>query len=375
MLWEPGASQVARTVVVVMASLPDLHSAPDLVARRLVARRLVAQGLSGPPAGNVLDVVRRLLAVQGQDPRGVRLSIRSRSTGVTADDVDRALTQERTAVITWVNRGTLHLIAAQDYWWLHPLTTPQLVVGNARRLGQEGVSPAQADLGVDVVRGAVDAGPQTRAQLRERLDAAGVPTARQALVHVLLAASLRGHVVRGPMVAGEHAYVAVRDWLGDPPAPLDRPDALARLARRYLVGHGPATAQDLARWAGITLGDARLGLGGIADELTTDDGLVDLAGRAPVAELPGPRLLGSFDPLLLGWVSRTAIVGAHGEVVTSNGVFRPIALVEGRAVATWSLAGGVVSVKPFEPLPPAVTRALDTEALDVLRFLRGTDRS
>ncbi|MGV8966465.1 MAG: winged helix DNA-binding domain-containing protein [Cellulomonas sp.] len=351
---------------------------PPLPVPDLIARRLVAQQLAGPPAGSALEVVRHLLAVQGQDPRGARLSIRSRSTGLTAADVDHALTEERTAVITWVNRGTLHLIAAEDYWWLHPLTTPQLVAANARRLGQEGVSPAQADAGVDVVRDALEtAGPQTRAQLRERLDAAGVPTARQALVHVLMAATLRGHVVRGPMVAGEHAFVGVRAWLGDPPAPLDRPDALARLARRYLVGHGPANAQDLAKWAGITLGDARLGLGSLAGELTggltTDDGLVDLADRPPVTELPGPRLLGPFDPLLLGWVSREAIVGEHRQIVTSNGLFRAIALVEGRAVATWGLAGGVVSVTPLEPLPAAVTRALDREALDVLRFLRGAD--
>ena len=68
----------------------------------------------------------RLLAVQAQDARGVRLAVRSRSVGLHATDVDDALNDGR-LLITWVNRGTLHLVGADDYWRLHPLTTPQLV--------------------------------------------------------------------------------------------------------------------------------------------------------------------------------------------------------------------------------------------------------
>src|SRR5690606_9514081 len=121
----------------------------------LVAARLTSQRLSGPPATSALEVVEHLLAVQAQDDRGVRLAIRCRSTGLTAADVDRALTKDRTVVVSWFNRGTLHLIPAADYWWLHLLTTPRMHTGNVRRLGEEGVSPAQADRGVEVVLAAV----------------------------------------------------------------------------------------------------------------------------------------------------------------------------------------------------------------------------
>ena len=328
----------------------------------MIVERLAAQLLSGPPASTPEDVVRRLLAVQGQDARGARLSIRSRSSGLTATDVDAALTDRRSLVISWLNRGTLHLVSAEDYWWLHALTTPQLVTGNARRLGQEGVSPAQADLGVAVVVEAVSEGPQTRSRLRELLDRAGVPTQRQALVHVLMAATLRGHVVRGPVHDGDHAFVAVRDWLGEPPAPLDQDEALARLARRYLAGHGPADARDLARWAGITLGAARRGLDGLAEP-----GKEAAPGSVP--ELPPPRLLGAFDPLLLGWASREPIVDRHKQLVTTNGLFRPFALVDGRAVATWSLAGGALFIRALEQISPATERALHADALGVLRYL------
>ena len=35
--------------------------------------------------------------------------------GLTAADVDRALTEERSLLITWLNRGTLHLVRSEDY--------------------------------------------------------------------------------------------------------------------------------------------------------------------------------------------------------------------------------------------------------------------
>ena len=334
------------------------------------AARLTAQLLSGPPAGSPEDVVTRLLAVQAQDARAARLTIRSRSVGLTAADVDDCLAR-RSLVTTWLNRGTLHLVTPEDYWLLQPLTTPQLATGSARRLEQEGVSPAQAETGIRVVHEAVrDEGPLVRRELRERLDAAGVPTQGQAFTHVLMAASLRGLVVRGPVREGDHAFVAVREWLGDPPEALDRDEALARLARRYLAGHGPATDRDLARWANITLGAARTGLAGItAETVAGKDGLVDLAEREPPAPLPPPRLLGGFEPLLLGWVSREDVVGAHQGIVTTNGIFRPIGLAKGRAVATWGLADGVVTIRPLEKLSRATLGALRDDAADVLRYL------
>ena len=347
--------------------------ADSALAAEVTAERCAAQLLSGPPAGSAVEVAGRLLAVQGQDPRGARLAIRARTAGLCAADVDRALTADRSLLITWLNRGTLHLIRSADYWWLHQLTTPPLLTGNARRLSQEGVAPDAADQGVRAIERALEQeGPLTRAQLRERISAAGVRTLGQALVHVLMLACLRGICVRGPMIGGEHAYALVGDWLGTRPAPVDRDRALEMLARRYLAGHGPASERDLAKWAGLPLRDARRGLTAIAAELgPRDDGLAALAGSPGDVPLPPPRLLGSFDPLLLGWASREAILGPAPGIVTVNGLFRPFALVGGRVAALWAMPRGEVEISPFGPLSPADAAALAAEAADVQRFLHG----
>jgi hypothetical protein len=340
----------------------------------VIAERCTAQLLSGPRARRAVDVAERLLAVQGQDPRGARLAVRARTAGLFAADVDQALTKDRSLLITWLNRGTLHLVRSADYWWLHQLTTPPLLTRNARRLGQEGVSPDAADRGVRVIEHSLaQEGPLTRRQLRDRISAAGVRTEGQALVHILALAGLRGICVRGPMIGKEHAYVLVRDWLGAPPGPVDRDQALAMLARRYLAGHGPATGRDLARWAGLPLRDAQRGLTAIASDLAERDGLAALAGQPDGAQIPPPRLLGAFDPLLLGWESRQPILGSEEANVIRGGIFRPFALVRGRAAATWSITRGQVEISPFGRLAAADAAALAAEASDVERFLRGPD--
>jgi len=338
-------------------------------SKAILAERLTAQGLSGPPLPAPAAVAERLLAVQGQDPRGFRLAIRARTEGLTAADVEHALA-ERQLIVTWLNRGTLHLVRSEDYPLLQSLTTPPLLTSSARRLRQEGVSEAAAERALATIENTIaDEGPLTRPQLRERLDSAGLRTEGQALIHLFFLAAIRGIVVRGPMVGKQHAYVLVHDWLGKQ-KPVDREKALAELARRYLVGHQPATDRDLAKWAGLPLRDARAGLKAIGSELEEEEGgLVSLAKRAAPEKLPPPRLLGAFDPVLLGWTSRESVLGEHTSLVTRNGIFHPFAMVKGKAVAKWGFPGGKVKLQPLQPLPARIATAFEADAADVTRFL------
>jgi hypothetical protein len=343
---------------------------PRLYRQLMMRARFDAQLLSRAEATTPEQVVERLLAVQGQDPRGFRLAVRARSSGLTTADVERSLNEGR-LVVSWLNRGTLHLVRAEDYWQLFGLTTPQLWTANVRRLRQEGVDEPQTERGVAVLAEVVADGPRTRSELRIVLDEAGVPTAGQALVHLLWAASVRGLLVRGPMRNGEQAFVSAPQWLGSAPE-FDETESLTWLARRYLAGHGPATAADLAKWANLPLGKARRGLAGLGDEAVPGpEGLVDLADRPEPAPLPAPRLLGAFDPVLLGWVDRSPVVGDHVDRVLVGGIFRAFALVEGRAVATWRLSGKRIQIDYLEEVSASSATALDADANALLDFLGG----
>ena len=123
---------------------------------------------------------------------------------------------------------------------------------------------------------------------------------------------------------------------------MGREAALGELARRYLAGHAPAAGRDLARWAGTGLRDARPGLArcGAVQRTGGLAGLTVHAQRA-AAGLPPPRLPGAFGPLLPG----------------------------GRAAATWTIAGGQITLAPFAEPGPQTRAAPDTDAADVTRFL------
>jgi len=309
-------------------------------------RERAARQLLTAPAPDAAAVVRRLLAVQAQDPGAARLALRARSAdpGTGQDDL----------VTGWLLRGTLHLVGREDYPWLLGLTAPTRMRTSDRRLAQLGVTPAAADRAVGaVVRALEDEGPLPRAVLAERMGSDG-----QATPHLLMLAALRGRIV----VTGER-YAVARDVLGtEPPTALageDRDIALGELARRYLAGHAPATDADLAHWSGLPLRDARAGLA--------------LAGRvAPVDAAPvPPRLLGAFDPWLLGWRSRAhAVPAEHGRTVhPGGGMVRAVATADGTVVGTWTAPRGVVAIEPFAPLEPAVARALERDAAAVERFL------
>jgi hypothetical protein len=314
----------------------DAKGAADLARQRAAAQLLRRQARRTPA-----DIVRHLLAVQAQDFASVPLALRARSKGLTRAALHEALDSGE-LVISWLNRGTLHLVHRDDFPWLHALTAPTVVTANNRRLAQEGVS--DPDRGVHAIAKALEDGPLLRRQIGELIGASG-----PALTHLLMAATLRGLIVRGPIRGKEQTFIFVRDHLGELPL-VDREKALEELARRYLKGHAPATEADLAYWAGLPLRDARVPrVEGVRHRQAGDS----------------IRLLPPFDPYILGWKDRSFAIRADltKRVVPGGGMFRAVVLVNGRVTGTWSRAGGRVTVDAPD------TEALASEIADVERFL------
>jgi hypothetical protein len=270
----------------------------------LARARAAAQLLHWPERLAPAELVRHLLAVQAQDPRAVRLALRARIGGLTWDEVD-----DDALVVTWLNRGTLHLVHRDDYPWLQALTAPTRDAASTRRLRQLGVSESDADRAVGIVTAAVREAPRTRAQLAELLGTEG-----QATPHLLALAARRGVTV---MDTRRRFVPAPAET-----APVDRDAALAELARRYLAAHAPATDRDLAAWSGLPLRDVRAGMCEVTE------------GPAHSEPIP-PRLLAAFDPYLLGWKDRSFAVPPElsKQVHPGGGMIRSVATVDGIVVA------------------------------------------
>ncbi len=357
-------------------------SAPDPAGDSNALRRDRAhsQLLHRPPGASPVGVVAHLLAVQAQDPRSARLAVRSRSNGLLATDIDRELSLNRALVVGWLLRGTLHMVCAEDYGWLLGLTAPGRRAQSLRRLAQEGLAPAEIRRAVQIIERSLAAdGPLTRDALADRVAAADIRAAGQAIVHMIMLTALRGTLIPAATSSDHHSFALTDDWLGTRPAAhLDgeaRDAALGELARRYLEGHGPARDTDLARWAGLGLRDARRGLALIASELADlPGGLLGLRDSPPADAPLGPVLLPSYDPYLLGWEDRSfAVSPANAKLVhPGGGVLRAVVCVDGLALGTWTArrhkSGLTVAIAPFAPLPTDISPQLAADSADVARF-------
>jgi hypothetical protein len=347
----------------------------------LAARRAGAQLLQRPSsARDPADVARAIGGAQAQDVYAGPLTFRARGRRLTAADVHRARTEERSLLRTWVMRKTIHLIASDDAGWLLPLFEPAIEKWSRRRLHQLGLSAGGQAKALRAIARALEAeGPVTRSEASERVAAAGVKLDTQTRLHVSLLAVTSGIACLGPDRGRQSCLVLRRDWLGDLPG-CDREIALAELARRYLRAFGPATDRDFAAWSGLGLREVRAGLAAIASELAEVR-----VGEVPMLTLarsrrtpPGTgqvRLLGAFDTFLLGYTNRDFAVPHHHRAALKKGGggwIRPVIVRDGEVIGGWRYArkrGGVeVTIPPEASLSPEVRRAVEREVADIGRF-------
>ena len=321
-----------------------------ITPREVGLLRLVALGLVGAaPTVDATEAVRRLLAVQAQDLPGALTSVALRTPSRDRSAVLAAL-DAGTVVRSWPMRGTLHLVAADDLVWLLPLAGPRMVARSAPRHRELGLDQRTLHLADDAALTALaDGAALTRGDLMAVWERAGIGTAGQRGYHLVVHLAQTGRICLGPSVPdrpGEQLFVASDGWL--PPVPaVDRDDALAELALRYLTGHGPATVADLARWSSLPVTEVRRGVAAVRDRLAAVevDGVEHLMDPGTPDRLAGCRatahetlLLPGFDEFLLGYADRDAVLAPeHAERIVPgrNGVFRPTVVVDGRVVATW----------------------------------------
>jgi hypothetical protein len=330
-------------------------------------------------------IVRQVVGLQAQVLSAAALGLRVRSVGLRADDVNRALNVERAIVRTWLMRGTLHLVAAEDLRWLIRLLGPVFARASATRHAQLGLNDDLKARGAAALRTILtNAGPLTRSQLVDRLRGQGIAldSKTQAPIHLIGLAAMQGVLCLGPeRDDGESTYVLLDDWIPRATLP-SREAALAELARRYFAAYGPATVDDLRAWAGIPMADARFAVNGALASLAgvTIQGqpgfvLKDRLEFALTASTQQVRLLPAFDAYVLGYRRRDLAVAPalQRRLQRGGGWLHPAVVVNGRAVAAWSLrksAGrGRLQIEASEPISRAVRAGVESEVADIGRFL------
>lgn len=330
-------------------------------------------------------MLREVFGLQAQLLAAAFLGIRARRPGAVAEEVQKALNQDRSIVRSWLFRGTIHLVAADDLRWLLSLLGPTFARGSSSRQAQLGLTDEIKLRGVRALREILaGAGPLTRAELVDALSVRGIILERgsQAPIHLIRLAALEGHLCLGPERGdGQQSYVLLDDWI---PASkeISRGEALRRLAVRYFSAYGPATIEDLAAFSGLNLSDAgeaaRLARSQLR-QVTVGAEPAWMARRSEISELAGTpiavRLLPAFDAYLLGYRRRHLAVpeALQARLQRGGGWIHPLMVVNGKGVASWTLKRtgkrAVIAVEPLTPIRSAVRNGLGLEVDDISRFL------
>ncbi|MBF6348926.1 AlkZ family DNA glycosylase [Nocardia flavorosea] len=341
--------------------------------RTLLVRQHLAARTELPP----YELVRHLVAVQGQEPNWPYIGMWSRLRWFDRPDL-AALMHDRKLVRSTTLRRTVHLSTAEDFRWLRP--TVQAYVAGALNTAYyrneiDGIElTALAAVGREVLAGRW----MSRGDLGRAL-AEYFPqrhTRRLAEAVEVLVPMAHG-AETGEWGRWRNRYVTIgpaEEWIGAPLGPADPPT----LVLRYLAAFGPASVADMQAWSGLTrLSEIVTALRPRLRVLRSAEGaeLFDLPD-APLADpdLPVPvRFLPAFDNALLGYRDRRRIIAEEDRQRTSReasaGV--PVYLVDGFVHGRWSLQDSTLRIEPWYRFAADQRALVEAEARQLLTFVSG----
>ncbi|MCU0483201.1 MAG: winged helix DNA-binding domain-containing protein [Chloroflexi bacterium] len=352
-----------------------------LTARQLNRATLARQLLLRREAVDVVEAVRRVVALQAQEPASPYVALWDRVEGFDPAQLDAAFASQ--AIIkAQLMRITLHAVTAADYPAFHEAMRLTLRAARLhdRRFTNEGVSIPDAEALVpDLLEHT--SSPRVNREVEAWLEARfGAPKPR-----VWWALRQYGPFVHavtgGPWSFGPRpAYVGAVDQA----RPGDVAASTRSLVVRYLEGFGPASMQDIAQFSTIIRPPVQAALASLGDALVRYDGpngelLYDVpGGPLPPEDVPAPpRLLPMWDSTLLAYADRSRVIppAYRSHVMRKNGDVLPTILLDGQVAGVWRPTDLGIEVTALQALDDDAWAGLETEARSLRAFLAGREPS
>lgn len=255
---------------------------------------------------------------------------------------------------TWLYRGTLHGVPYEDLpdlLALHPLDAPL------------------SGLESEVLRYMED-GVFSRAEFRrlfsDRYDEAVIERAFSPWGGVFVGLARRGLVAFRDMTSRDFDLI-------DAGTALSRDAVLPDLLRRYFAAYGPATLADAAWFFGLYKDDARRLGEYVPEELARLEYQKSVyfyrAGETEMADIPEVALLSGFDPLIVSYTDRSAVLPREykSRVILKSGICLPAIALNGRVAGIWNMKNGEPVVEFFAPPSKRIENAV-FERVEAVRW-------
>jgi hypothetical protein len=319
------------------------------------------------------QVVARAGALQGQDLGGVlrAIAIRSRP-GTTLESVREAFDRGE-IVRSWPMRGTLFATTPEHLAGILASTGPRHLRSTAKRRVELGLTDQVVERARSVALERLADRPLTRTEILAVWAKAGIESSGGRGYHLIAHVAISGDAHWGPFARFDRAggdgatgddgsrssggaggtvtppteqLLARTADAARPQAVGDPAAALARAIEAYVRARGPVTEADLQWWTKLPLSVLRPVVSAVGGLESVEANGVE-AWVLPDDEITRPTrpralLAPAFDEIILGYQDRLLVAGSAMQraiVPGNNGVFRPVVLLDGRAVGTWKVPG------------------------------------
>jgi hypothetical protein len=306
---------------------------------RISALRLHQQQIINKTFATPQSLVAYMGAIQAQDYPMSKWAIGLRLPESTDSQIEAALDAGQ-LVRTHVLRPTWHIVSGQDVRWMLAISKKQIKSAMSSYDKTLGIDSATYHKTNDLIIRALEGKNLTRAEVMSEIEKGGITTNSSRAVHFMANAEIEGIVCNG-VVRGKEQTYALMDEKVPKGVVLSREEAISELTKRYFRSHAPATIQDFNWWSGLSMSDVRMGLESIKSQLESFemDGrtyfmpkeLVDIQQKESTFFLP------AFDEYCVSYKNRDAVFSPawQGNAITSNGIFKPIIVVNGQVVGIW----------------------------------------
>ncbi|WP_112467365.1 winged helix DNA-binding domain-containing protein [Streptomyces triticisoli] len=349
-----------------------------LTARQLALATLERQFLLERRRLDVAEAVRRVCALQAQEPASPYLALWNRVRDFAPEDLDAAFA-ERRIVKASLMRITLHAVHAEDYAPYHAAMLSSLRAARLydRRFTATGLTHADADALLPELAGFL-ARPRTGAEVQDEITGRFGEHAHRVWWALRTYAAAHHAPTGGPWSFTQpNAYFA-SPAAAPGSAPQDAGAGVRRLLLSYLRAFGPASAPDFARFTLLTRPVITQALQELGDRVVRVAGpgraaLFDLAdATVPAEDTPAPpRLLPMWDSTLLAHAGPGRLVPEEYRplVVRRNGDVLPCLLVDGQVAGVWRAGDGGLELTAFHKLGKVAWQGLAEEAERLWRLL------
>ncbi len=254
---------------------------------------------------------------------------------------------------TWLYRGTLHGVAYEDLPTLLALHSCGEGVGEFER---------------EVLRYMED-GVVSRAEFRrlfaQQYDEQVIDRAFSPWGGVFLGLARKGLVAFRDMTSRDFDLISAEPTQ-------TRDEVLPDLLHKYFSVYGPATLADAAWFFGIWKEDAKklrnVSLDGLCSFDFDKNTYYYCDGDGEAADIPEITLLSGFDPFIVSYADRSAVVPPEykSKVILKSGICLPAIAINGRVAGIWNIKNKEPIVELFSEQPKRIKNA----AFDLVDSIR-----